>query len=209
MEFQSAGFQNLGSWLGRLIRLDLTVFDDVKDEAAATVPALAVVVAASLLAGLGSWLWWIFEIDFPAGADEKNFEVFWKTFILGGIFMTALWVLWVYISAMILSRVFRASADMNQMIRTMGLAFAPMAISFLVVIGMLAVPLGAFAVATTLLLTNAAIQATTDAEPQQVIVSNLAGFLVFAIVLGILANVAQIYDIGGLAPGILFFELNV
>jgi len=209
MEFQSAGFQNLGSWLGRLIRLDLTVFDDVKDNAAATAPALAVVVAASLLAGLGSWLWWIFEIDFPAGADEKNFEVFLKTFILGGIFMTALWVLWVYISAMILSRVFRASADMNQLIRTMGLAFAPMAISFLVVIGMLAVPLGAFAVAATLLLTNVAIQATTDAEPQQVIVSNLAGFLVFAIVLGILANVAQIYDIGGLAPGIFFFELNV
>jgi hypothetical protein len=209
MEFQSAGFQNLPSWLGRLIRLDLTVFDDVKDEAAATVPALAVVAAASLLAGLGSWLWWVFEIDFPAGGDEKNLEAFWKTFILGGIFMMALWVLWVYISAMILSRVFRAGADMNQMIRTMGLAFAPMAISFLVVIGMLAVPLGAFAVATTLLLTNVAIQATTDAEPQQVIVSNLAGFLVFAIVLGILANFAQIYDIGGLAPGIFFFELNV
>lgn len=209
MEFQSAGFQNLPSWLGRLIRLDLTVFDDVKDEAAATVPALAVVVAASLLAGLGSWLWWVFEIDFPAGADEKNFEVFWKTFILGGIFMAALWVLWVYIVAMLLSRVFGAGADMNRLMRTMGLAFAPMAISFLVVIGMLAVPLGAFAVATTLLLTNVAIQATTDAEPQQVIVSNLAGFLVFAIVLGILANVAQIYEIGGLAPGILFFELNV
>ena len=209
MEFQSAGFQNLPSWLGRLIRLDLTVFDDVKDEAAATVPALAVVVAASLLAGLGSWLWWIFEIDFPAGADEKNFEVFWKTFILGGIFMAALWVLWVYIVAMLLSRVFGAGADMNRLMRTMGLAFAPMAISFLVVIGMLAVPLGAFAVATTLLLTNVAIQATTDAEPQQVIVSNLAGFLVFAVVLGILANFAQIYDIGGLAPGIFFFELNV
>ena len=207
MEFQSAGFQNLPSWLGRLIRLDLTVFDDVKDEAAATVPALAVVVAASLLAGLGSWLWWIFEIDFPAGIDEKNTEAFLKTFILGGIFMMALWVLWVYISAMILSRVFRAGADMNQLMRTMGLAFAPMAISFLVVIGMLAVPLGAFAVATTLLLTNAAIQATTDAEPRQVIVSNLAGFLVFAIVLGILANVAQIYDTGGLAPGIFFFSL--
>lgn len=209
MGFQSAGLQNVGSWLGRLIRLDLTVFDDVKDDATATVPALVVVAAASLLAGLGSWLWWIFEIDFPAvlGADEKNFEAFWKTFILGGIFMAALWVLWVYISAMILSRVFRASADMNQMIRTMGLAFAPMAISFLVVIGVLAVPFGAFAVATTLLLTNAAIQATTDAEPQQVIVSNLAGFLVFAIVLGILANIGQIYDTGGLAPGIFFFNL--
>lgn len=218
MEFQSAGFQNVGSWLGRLIRLDLTVFDDVKDEATATVPALAVVAAASLLAGLGSWLWWIFEIDVPevpgiSTPSEKNFEAFWKTFILGGIFMMALWVLWVYISAMLLSRVFRAGADMNRMIRTMGLAFAPMAISFLVVISVLAVPFGAFAVAATLLLTNVAIQATTDAEPRQVIVSNLAGFLVFAIVLGILANVGQIsvagYEQGGLAPGIFFFELNL
>jgi hypothetical protein len=213
MEFQSAGFQNLPNWLGRLIRLDLTVFDDVKDEAAATMPALAVVAVASLLAGLGSWLWWIFEIDIPSipGIEtpgEKNFEAFWKTFILGGIFMMALWVLWVYISAMILSRVYRAGADMNQMIRTMGLAFAPMAISLLVVISVLAVPFGVIAVGATLLLTNAAIQATTDAEPQQVILSNLAGFLVFAVVLGILANIAQIYDTGGLAPGIFFFELS-
>jgi hypothetical protein len=207
MGFQNTSFQNLPNWLARLIRLDLTVFDDVKDNAAATAPALAVVVVASLLAGLGSWLWWIFEIDFPGDISEKNFEAFWKTFILGGIFMAALWVLWVYISAMILSRVFRAGADMNQMMRTMGLAFAPMAISFLVVISVLAVPFGVIAVAATLLLTNVAMQATTDAEPQQVIVSNLAGFAVFAVVLGILANVAQVYDTGGLAPGIFFFDL--
>jgi hypothetical protein len=211
MEFQTGGFQNLGNWLARLIRLDLTVFDDVKDEVTATVPALAVVLVASLLAGLGSWLWWIFEIDLPdiPGADEKNFEAFLKTFILGGIFMAALWLLWVYISAMILSRAFGAGADMNRMLRTMGLAFAPMAISFLIVISVLAVPFGVFAVATTLLLSNAAIQATTDAEPRQVILANLTGFLVFAIALGILANVAQIHETGGLAPGIFFFDLNL
>ena len=210
MEFQTTGFQNLGNWLFRLIRLDLTVFDDVKDEATATVPALAVVAAASLLAGLGSWLWWIFEIDFPAGVDEKNFEAFWKTFILGGIFMMLLWVVWVWIAGMILSRGFGAGgAAMERMMRTMGLAFAPMAISFLVFISVLAVPFGAFAVAATLLLTNVAMQATTDAEPQQVIVSNLAGFFVFAIVLGILANVGQIYDTGGIAPGIFFVSLDL
>jgi hypothetical protein len=140
--------------------------------------------------------------------DEKNFEAFFKTFILGGIFMAALWLLWVYISAMILSRVFGAGADMNRMIRTTGLAFAPMAISLLVVISVLAVPFGVIAVATTLLLTNAAIQATTDAQPHQVVIANLAGFAVFALVLGILANIGQIYDRGGLAPGIFFFSLN-
>jgi hypothetical protein len=71
------------------------------------------------------------------------------------------------------------------------------------------VPFAVIAVGTTLLLSNSAMQAASDAEPQQVIVSNLAGFAVFAIVLGILANVAQIYEIGGISPGIFFVSLDL
>jgi branched-subunit amino acid transport protein AzlD len=206
MGFQSTGFQNLGSWLARLARLDLTVFDDVKDEAAATAPALAVMVVASFAAGLGSWLWWI-TLDFH-GVSQKNGEAFLKTFILGGILQAALWLLWVYIAAMLLSRIFGARADLNRMIRTMGLAFAPMVITILMVIDVLAVPFAIIALGATLLLSNAAMQAATDAEPRQVILSNLAGFLVFAIALGLLGNVAQIHDLGGIAPGIFFVPLN-
>jgi hypothetical protein len=207
MGFESAGFQNVGSWLMRLARLDLTVFDDVKDEAAATAPALAVMVVASFAAGFGSWLWWATQ-DFPLVSD-KNGEAFLKTFILGGILQAALWFVWVYIAAMLLSRVFGAGADLNRVMRTMGLAFAPMIITILMVIDILAVPFAVIALGTTLLLSNAALQAATDAEPQQVILSNLAGFAVFAIVLGILANVAQIYEIGGISPGIFFISLDL
>jgi hypothetical protein len=207
MGFQSAGFQNVGNWLLRLARLDLTVFDEVKDEAAATAPALAVMVVASFAAGFGSWLWWATQ-DFPLVSD-KNGEAFLKTFILGGILQAALWFVWVYIAAMLLSRVFGAGADLNRMIRTMGLAFAPMIITILMVVDILAVPFAVIALGATLLLSNSAMQAATDAEPQQVIVSNLAGFAVFAIVLGILANVAQIYEIGGISPGIFFISLDL
>jgi len=206
MGFQSTGFQNLGNWLARLARLDLTVFDDVKDEAAATAPALAVMLVASFAAGLGSWLWWV-TLDFH-GLSEKNGEALLKTFILGGILQAALWLAWVYIAAMLLSRVFGAGADLNRMIRTMGLAFAPMVITILMIIDILAVPFAVIALGATLLLSNAAIQASTDAEPRQVILANLAGFLVFAIVLGILGSVAQIYDIGGISPGIFFVPLD-
>ena len=203
MGFQSTSFQNLGGWLGRLVRLDLTVFDDVKDDVTATVPALTVMLVASLVAGLGSWLWWV-----VGDAPGKDGEAFLKTFILGGLFQAALWVLWVYIATMVLSRFFGASADLNQMMRTMGLAFAPMVIAILMVIDILAVPFGVIAIAATLLLSNAAIQSTTDAEPRQVILANVAGFAVFAIVLGILANVAQIYERAGLAPGLFFVSLD-
>jgi hypothetical protein len=207
MEFQGASFQNLGSWLLRLAKLDLTVFDDIKDEAAATVPAIAVVVAATVLAGLGSWLWWI-QQDFAPGVDQKNLEVFFKSLVLGGIFQSALWFLWVYISAMVLTRGLGASADINQMVRTMGLAFAPMAISVLMVIRVLTVPFGVIGIGATLLLSNVAIQATTTADSRQVVLANVVGFLVFAIVLGILANISEVYNWGGLAPGLFFFNLN-
>jgi hypothetical protein len=207
MEFQGASFQGLGGWLLRLAKLDLSVFDDVKDEVAATLPAITVVLAASFLAGLGSWLWWI-QQDFGPGVDEKTFEVFFKSLILGGIFQSALWFLWVYVSAMVLSRGFGASADINQMVRTMGLAFAPMAISVLMVIRVLTVPFGVIGIAGALLLSNVAIQATTTADSRQVVLANVVGFLVFAIVLGILANISEVYNWGGLAPGLFFFNLN-
>ena len=203
MEFQSTSFQSLGNWLGRLVRLDLTVFDDVKDDVGATVPAMAVVPVASFVAGLGSWLWWVVQ-----DAPGKDGEVFLKTLVLGGLFQAALWVLWVYIAAMILSRLFGANADLGQMMRTMGLAFAPMVIAILMVIDILAVPFGVIAIAATLLLSNTAIQATTDAEPRQVVLANVAGFAVFAVALGILANIAQIYEIGGMAPGLFFISLD-
>jgi hypothetical protein len=206
MEFQGASFQSLGGWLLRLAKLDLTVFDDVKDQVAATLPAVTVVVAASFLAGLGSWLWWI-QQNLP-GVDHKNFEVFLKSLVLGGIFQSALWFLWVYTAAMILTRGFRADADINQMVRTMGLAFAPMAISVLLVIRVLTIPFGVIAIAGAVLLSHVAIQATTNAESRQVVLANMVGFVVFAVVLGILANISDVYNWGGLAPGLFFFNLN-
>jgi hypothetical protein len=203
MEFQGASFQNLGSWLLRLARLDLTVFDDIKDDVSATVPALTVAVVASFLSGLGSWLWWTFQ-DFPKGGGD----VFVKSFLLGSILQVGVWFLWVYVAAMVLSRGLGVAADLNRLLRTMGLAFAPMAIAVLIFISFLAVPLGAIAVGATLVLSYVAIQSATDAQPQQVMLANIIGFVIFAVVLGILSNLSEVYNTGGLAPGLFFFNLS-
>jgi hypothetical protein len=203
MEFQGASFQNLGSWLLRLARLDLSVFDDVKDEVSATVPALTVAVVASFLSGLGSWLWWVFQ-DFPKGGSD----VFVKSFLLGSILQMGVWFLWVYVAAMVLSKGLGVPADLNRLLRTMGLAFAPMGIAVLMFISFLTVPFGVIAVAATVGLTYIAIQAATDAEPRQVMLANIVGFVIFAVILGILANLSEVYNTGGLAPGLFFFNLN-
>jgi hypothetical protein len=40
-------------------------------------------------------------------------------------------------------------------------------------------------------------------------VANVAGFSIFAIVMGGFANIYEIDSIGGLAPGIFFFSLDL
>ena len=167
-------------------------------------PVLAVVAVASFAAGFGTWLWGVVE-DVPDKGD-----VFLKSTILGSILQIVAWFLWVYVIAMVVSRGYGGSGDPMRLARTMGLAFAPMAITILMVISILAVPFAVLAVGITLLLTHAAIVSATDAEPQQALLANLAGFLAFALVLGILSNIGEVGGVlGGFAPGIFFFNLHI
>lgn len=193
-------FQDLPMLLTRIFRLDYSIFDDVRRDATATGPCIAIAAGASLLSGLGSWLWWSFK-DFPDAGD-----VFLKSFILGSVFQLGLWFAWVYIAYTFLTQLYRANADVQEMVRTMGLAFVPVGISVLMFISVIAIPVGVFAMAAALLLSNVAIQAATRAPSSQVMVANLAGFAVFALVMGILGSTGNLGE--GLAPGIFFFALD-
>ena len=70
------------------------------------------------------------------------------------------------------------------------------------------VPFGVLSLAVAVLLTHFAIQASSSAEPQQALVANITGFAVFAVVMGVLANIAETDTVGGLAPGLFFFDLD-
>jgi len=199
MTLQAGGggidFQALTSRLLRLARLDTTVFDEVKADPAATIPALVVAVAATLLAGVGGWLWWIFQ-DFG-----NSGEVFVKSVILGGIFSVALWIVWLLVAYVILTQVFREQADWQQMLRTMGLAAAPLALSLLILIAPIGLGIGLASVALFFGMTTIAIQAVTPAAPAKVLVANLAGFAVWAIVLTLLVT-----EDNAFAPGIFLYD---
>ena len=91
----------------RLARLDTTVFDEVRDDEKELVPALIVAGIASLLAGLGAALFW--EFNFDRGPDN----VWLNNFILGGLFMAALYLVWVLIAYVIVVQVFKATADLQ------------------------------------------------------------------------------------------------
>jgi hypothetical protein len=121
--------------------------------------------------------------------------------ILGTLFHIALWFAWVFIAYIVLTQIFRATADSTQMVRTMGLGAVPMAFSLLMFIPVLDWTIGLLAVVATVVLMNYAIQAATTATAPQVNVANLAGFAVLALVLSLLASSSH-----DRAPGFYAFD---
>ncbi|MBK9342218.1 MAG: hypothetical protein IPN07_04035 [Dehalococcoidia bacterium] len=100
----------------RLARLDTTVFDEVRDDANELIPAMIVAGVSALLAGLGATLFYEFNFDYGPEKPWLN------TFILGGVFMAALYLVWVLIAYVIIVQVYKASADLQSLLRTMGYA---------------------------------------------------------------------------------------
>jgi len=109
----------------RLARLDTTVFDEVRDDEKELIPALIVAGIAALLAGLGALLF--FQVNFDTTPDG----LFLRTFIMGSIFLAALYGAWVLIAYVVLVQVFKATADLQSLFRTMGYAAVPLALSLL------------------------------------------------------------------------------
>src|SRR3989304_9902038 len=112
MRFQSTNFRTVAAWVGRLLRLDFTAFEEIRSEPSATTGAVIVVFAASVFAGLGSWLWALQSSDLR-GVDSA--EVFVKSLLLGSIIQTLVWFLWVYLTYQVLVRAYGARGDFAEL----------------------------------------------------------------------------------------------
>ena len=204
-----ADMQGLVNRLIRLARLDTTVFDEVRLDAGATIPSVIVAAVATFLAGFGGWLWWTISSDFDTGGGQ----VFLKSAILGSIIALAMWVVWVLLVYVVLTQVFRAQADIQQLVRTMGMAAAPLGLSILMFIPGISFGIALASVALFFGLTVMAVQAATNASAAKVLVASIAGFAVWAIVLTILTGDVSISRGGDLsintyAPGIFIFSMG-
>jgi hypothetical protein len=193
-------------WLGRLIRLDFTVFEELRTDRSATPTALAIVFVSGFLGGVGTVIWAMQHDDF-VGLDTT--DVILKSLLLGSIIQAAVWFTWVYITYMIVARIYGSPVLFSELIRTMGFAFAPVALSVFIAVAPLAIPFGLMAFGGALLITSAAVEHTAEVEQKQAMLATLAGFMVFLVFMGAFANVMEEATFGGLAPGILFFSLDL
>jgi hypothetical protein len=193
-----AGGMNVNALIERLRRLamlDTSVFDEVRTDQAATLPALLVVIGSTFLFGLGGWLWYITQDFHPDSA-----EFFLKSAIIGTIIAVILWGVWVAITYVMLTQIFRARADVNELVRVMGFAVAPLALGLFMFIPALDFAIALVAVALMFGTTFIAVQTASDASPGRALVANAAGFAIWALVLELLVTTSNTY-----APGIFIF----
>ncbi|MGE3960810.1 MAG: hypothetical protein AB7F65_03920 [Dehalococcoidia bacterium] len=168
--------------LRRLASLDDSVYDELRFESAATVPAVAVTVVGLLTFGFGGWLWWWLSDLGETGS------VLVKSVVLGTVFGFGAWLGWMLIVYAVLRRLAGLAVPIEQLLRTAGFASG-------VLIGGLAmaiVPIG-FGVGVIVLVawfaaTQVAIERTVDRGGSVVVAANLAGFAAWLLVMSLVST---------------------
>jgi hypothetical protein len=179
-------------------------YEDLRDDPAMTVYAVGVVVVATLLAAIGGFLWVRFAASPPPIFETDTSRFLTRSVLLGSLFQVGLWFAWVGMTWFFLRQIYLLpDVPLAALVRTMGFAFAPMGLQILIAFPVLEFPIGMIAIAGTVACSVAAVRAASGATLGQSLISTMAGFLIFALALGILGN-----SDSDLAPGIFALDPN-
>ena len=183
---------------------DPGAYDELRDDPAATVYAVGVVVVATALAAIGGLLWAMIAAAPPPIFEVNVPRFILRSVVLGSLLQVGLWLAWVWMAYVFLRAVFFvADISLIRLVRTMGFAFAPMALQVLLVFPVLEFPIGLIALGATVGGSVLAVRAASGATPGQALVATVAGFAIFALGLGILGTSDT-----DLAPGIFALDPN-
>jgi hypothetical protein len=185
----------------RLATLDTSVFDDVRTDASFTPAAVVIAAVSTLLFGLGGWLWAVFE-DYP-----DTGEILLKSAIIGTVVSLVLWAVAIGVIYVLLTQVFRARADMNELVRVLALATLPLALGFLFFIPSIGYAISLTSIALVLGLSLIAVQSATDAPAGKALAATAAGFFVWALILVLLSDSGD-FITDKIVPNIFIFSFT-
>jgi len=170
------------SRLRRLAMLDDRVYDELRYESSATLPAVGVTVAGLLALGLGGWLWWFLSDLGDTGS------VFVKTVLLGTIFGLVGWLVWLLIVYVALRQLAGITVQVEQLIRTAGFASGVLVIGLAMVITPVGFGIGVLALVAWAGATHIAIERTVGRGGSVVMAANLLGFAAWLVVMSLLST---------------------
>jgi hypothetical protein len=161
----------------RVLRLDTSVFKEIAKDAAATTEAGIIVVAVSLLSGIG------------AGIRGQFFShVVWE--LIAGVVLG--WLLWSVVTYFIGTSLFGGKTTVEEMLRVLGYASAPRLLGFfgfIPCVGWLASLVGAI---LALVAGFLAVREAMEFDTGKAVVTVVIGWLVYLILTAVLAPILGI-----------------
>lgn len=177
-----AGFSATLGRLRRLFTLDDRVYDELRFDTAATVPALLVTALGLLGLGMGGWLWWFLSDLGDSGS------VFVKTVLLGTPLAFVGWLGWLLVVYTVLRQVAGVTIQVEELVRTAGFASAALVVALFMIVTPVGFGLGLLALVAWAGATQVAIERTVGRGGSDILAANLAGFGVWLILMSLLAS---------------------
>ena len=183
--------------LRRAMTLDASAFEEIRDDASMTPLALGAAAIAVLLAGFGTFLWSAVILD-----DTGDFFV--EATILGSIFLMLLWIAGIAIAYVVLTQLYRETVAPDALARVMAIGHIPFVLGLLVFIPGIGFSFGLLSVALAFFYTIYGVRAAfPEIDPLRVLVSVVAGFAVWTMILPLLTGPDDAF-----APGVFIYEVT-
>jgi hypothetical protein len=182
------------------LRLDASAIEEVRANAALTVPAVVVAAAAIVVSGVGGFL--SYTIGYPDHDPLlSDGDFFLKSAVLGSLLGTVLWLVGTGVTIVIMRSMLKLEVRPEEILRVAGFAATPLALGFFIFIPGIDFGIGVLSAALLLAFTTLAIHKAFDVPTERALVAVTPGFAVWALVLPLLAT-----SDNPLAPGVFVFD---
>lgn len=152
-----------------VFKLDANTFETIEKDTKLTTPAALIVALISLIVGVGNGFFALFrDSSFLSG------------FIGSLVAVLVGWLLWSVITWFVGTRFFQGQADVGEMLRVIGFAYAPQVLSIIPCIG------GLVGAVWTLAAGFVAVRQGLDLDNTKAALTIVVGFVCYLVLMGIL-----------------------
>jgi hypothetical protein len=199
LSVSSADFNTMIQRMLRLLRLDTSVFAELYQDSAATIPVAIYAAAVLLLSGIGGMFFIASQFSFDTyefvGGSSAG-EFFLRSVVLGTVLALVMLAAWSGVTMLILRQFFGAEANPYGIARVLGVAITPLVLALLLFVNDIYFGLSWIAFGGVASLALIGVLEAIDTRPGPAWLATLVGLAAFVIVLTFLGDGLRDY-----APG--------
>lgn len=183
----AAASSSLTERMIRAARLEVSLYEEVEADLHATNQAVTVVAIVALAGGIGSAI--------GAAATGRAYALIGS--LVGGIVVSlVMWAVWSYVTYFVGTRFFKGQATYDEVLRTLGFAYAPGVLNVLSFIPVLGGLIALVAAIWTLVAGFIGLRQALDLDNGNTVATIVVGVIAIAVVLLILTPILAIIGLG-------------